>query len=91
MNIEGGDIDHNKGKTKFFKYKMESILVLGEGVKLHEVLTMEKVALIGHFTSKQMSMETLQRWMVENFKGILGYTPKCVFDALFFGMDNIFR
>jgi hypothetical protein len=53
MNLEVGRMKYNKGRKKCGKHKMEEPnLVLGEGVKLHEILVMEEVELVGRFTSK---------------------------------------
>jgi hypothetical protein len=72
-------MDHNRGKIKCVKWKMEEPnLILGEGVKLHEILDMEEVVVVGHFTSKEYVYGNTTKWMIENFMGILGYTPKCM-------------
>jgi hypothetical protein len=79
MTSKVGEMDHNIGKRKCVKRKMEeSNLVLGKAVKLHEILDMEEATMVGHFASKKMSIKTLHKQNIENFRGILGYTSKCM-------------
>jgi hypothetical protein len=70
-------MEDNKGRKKSIKCKMEEpYLVLGEGVKLNEILAMEKVTLVRRFGCKQMIMENLKRWTIEKFAMLLGCMPK---------------
>jgi hypothetical protein len=48
--------------------------VLGEGIQLHEIQTMEDAVLVGIFSSKIMSMDMLKKWKMKTFIGILGYS-----------------
>jgi hypothetical protein len=60
-NLEVGGMDPRRGRKKCVKCKMEDPnLVLGEGMKLNEILAMEEAMLVGRFASKRMSMETLK-------------------------------
>jgi len=47
----------------------------GEGIKLHEIMTMEDSNLVGNFSSKTIILETLNGWTTDNFSNLTGYDP----------------
>jgi len=48
---------------------------LGEGIKLHEIVKMQKEALVECFDSKRLLVDMLGKWTTQTFSRSLGYNP----------------
>jgi hypothetical protein len=60
IGVEG--IEKHQRNRKYVKHKVEETnLVMGEGINLQEIKDLEDATLVGHFTSKRMSMEILKK------------------------------
>lgn len=63
-----GGMGNTKKHKKYVKRKEDDInLELGEGIKLHDIMTMEDSALVVRFARKRMSIETIKAWTSEFF------------------------
>jgi hypothetical protein len=64
-----------KSKKCVKKWEGPLNLTLGDDIKFNEIVTMQNTTLVGRFTSKRPSPDSLKACTVSTFDTFLGYAP----------------